>query len=110
MRYVRFKFRCSILISGEIIKEMPGLVASGTPCNRGNCNHIKIIQKIPEKPTGKARNQGTAESSHTGHPTHTSETTNVKVQKSFMGNNITCTVRINHGIATKLYVLKTRFI
>jgi hypothetical protein len=32
MRYVRFKFRCSILISGKMIKEMPGLLASGTPC------------------------------------------------------------------------------
>ena len=29
---VRFKFRCNILISGKIIKEMPGSVASGTPC------------------------------------------------------------------------------
>jgi len=28
---VRFKFRCNILISGNIIKEMPGSVASGTP-------------------------------------------------------------------------------
>ena len=30
---VRFKFRCSILISGKIIKEMPGSVASGTHCS-----------------------------------------------------------------------------
>jgi len=29
---VRFKFRYSILISGKIIKEMPGSVASGTHC------------------------------------------------------------------------------
>jgi len=29
---VRFKFRCNILISGKIIKEMPGSVASGTHC------------------------------------------------------------------------------
>ena len=29
---VRFKFRCNILISGKIIKEMPGSIASGTPC------------------------------------------------------------------------------
>jgi len=29
---VRFKFRCNILIGGKIIKEMPGLVASGTHC------------------------------------------------------------------------------
>jgi len=28
----RFKFRCNILISGRIIKEMPGSVASGSPC------------------------------------------------------------------------------
>jgi len=29
---VRLKFRCNILISGKIIKEMPGSVASGTFC------------------------------------------------------------------------------
>jgi len=29
---VRFKFRFNILISGKIIKEMPGSVASGTSC------------------------------------------------------------------------------
>jgi len=29
---VRFKFRCNILVSGKIIKEMPALVASGTRC------------------------------------------------------------------------------
>ena len=29
---VRFKFRCNILISGKIIKELPGLVGSGTSC------------------------------------------------------------------------------
>jgi len=28
---VRFKFRCNILISGKIIKEIPVSVASGTP-------------------------------------------------------------------------------
>jgi hypothetical protein len=32
MRSVRFKFRCNILISGKIMKEMPGSVASETPC------------------------------------------------------------------------------
>ena len=29
---VRFKFRCNILISGKIIKEIPGSVTSGTYC------------------------------------------------------------------------------
>ena len=32
MKQVHFKFRCNILISGKIIKEIPGSVASGTPC------------------------------------------------------------------------------
>jgi hypothetical protein len=45
-----------------------------------NWNHLKIIQKIPEPHTGKARNQETAENSHIGHCTHTSESTDVKVQ------------------------------
>ena len=31
MSAVCFKFRYNILISGKIIKEMPGSVASGTP-------------------------------------------------------------------------------
>ena len=29
---VRFKIHCNVLISGKIIKEMPGSVASGTYC------------------------------------------------------------------------------
>jgi len=33
MRQLLFKFRCNILISGKIIKEMPGSVASGTLCS-----------------------------------------------------------------------------
>jgi len=32
MSVVRFKFRFNVLISGKIIKEMPGSVASGTLC------------------------------------------------------------------------------
>ena len=34
---------------------------------------IIIIQKIPEQHTRKARNQGTTETNHIGHSTHTSE-------------------------------------
>jgi len=51
---------------------------SDTSANRGNCNYLKITLKIPEQHTGKARNEGI------GHCTHTSETTNVKVQKRFI--------------------------
>jgi len=32
MRSVRLKFSCNFPISGKIIKEMPGSVASGTLC------------------------------------------------------------------------------
>jgi len=39
---VRFKFHCNILISGKIIKEMPGSVASGTPYIMTNFN-INIL-------------------------------------------------------------------
>ena len=48
--------------------------------NRGNWNHLKIIQKIPEQYTGKALNQATTENSHMRHCTHTLESSNVKVQ------------------------------
>jgi len=41
---------------------------------------IIIISIIPEKNTGKARNQVTTESSQILHRTHASESTDVKVQ------------------------------
>jgi hypothetical protein len=51
----------------------------------GIWNYLKIIQKIPEQHSGKARNQGTAENSHMGHCTHTAESTNIKVQNIHHG-------------------------
>ena len=48
---------------------------------RGNWNHLKVIQTISEQRTGKARNQATTKKSHTGYCTHTSECTDIKVQK-----------------------------
>ena len=33
MNVLLFKFRCNIFIGVRIIKEMPGSVASGTPCS-----------------------------------------------------------------------------
>ena len=52
-----------------------------TSNSKGNWNHLRIIQKIPEQHSMKARNQGTTEDSHTGYGTHTSESTDVQVQK-----------------------------
>jgi hypothetical protein len=45
-----------------------------------NWDHFRITQTIPEQHTGKARNQGSTNNSHTGHCTHTLECTNVQVQ------------------------------
>ena len=42
MREVRFKFRCNILISSKIIKEMPGSLASGTPCINTTGNALSL--------------------------------------------------------------------
>ena len=33
MRLIQFKFRCDTFIRVKVIKEMPGKVASGTPCS-----------------------------------------------------------------------------
>ena len=48
--------------------------------NKGDWNHFKITQTIPEKHKRKARNQGTTENSHIGHCTQTAGSANVKVQ------------------------------
>ena len=42
---------------------------SDTSNDRGNLNHLKIIQKMPEQRTGKARNQGTEKTATLG-PAH----------------------------------------
>jgi len=42
---VRFKFRCNILISGKIIKEMPGSVTSGTYC----IQYCRVLRKVIRK-------------------------------------------------------------
>ena len=40
MSVVCVKFHCNVLISGKIIKEMTGSVASGTLCISGNNSHF----------------------------------------------------------------------
>jgi hypothetical protein len=52
-----------------------------TSNNRDNWNYLKIIYKIFEQHTVKARNQGTAENIHIGPITHTLQSTNVKSTK-----------------------------
>jgi len=51
-----------------------------TSNSRGDWDYFNVIQKIREQHSRKTLNQGTPENSHIGHCTHTSESTNVKVQ------------------------------
>jgi len=51
-----------------------------TSNKRGNWNHLKIIQTIPKRRTKKAQNPGTADNSHIGHCTYTSECMCTEVQ------------------------------
>jgi hypothetical protein len=46
---------------------------------------VKIIHKILEQGTVKARNQVITENSHVGHCAHTSESATVKVQNIYHG-------------------------
>jgi len=59
--------------------------------NRGSLDHPRITQEIPEQHIAKARNQGTAKNSSTGHCTLASEIIDVKFKTLNMGNDITCT-------------------
>ena len=49
---VRFKFRCNILITGKIIKEMSGSVASGTHCIKDFLakNNVTTLERAPYSP------------------------------------------------------------
>jgi len=58
-------------------------------CKRGNWNHLKLIYKVPQQRTGKARIQGTTQNSHIGHCVHTAGSTDVNVQNIFKHWEIT---------------------
>jgi len=74
----------------------------------GNWNNLKIIQTISEQHTRKAINQGTAENSHIGNCTHTSESANVKIQIIFhMRNNITWSTNYKYRSTATPHTLET---
>jgi hypothetical protein len=56
--------------------------------NSSNWNHFKILQKILEQRTGKARYQGTTENNYIGHSAHTAESANVEAQKSLIWQTV----------------------
>jgi hypothetical protein len=66
------------------VQRMWNVQTKVTPVITGNWNHFKILQKIHEQHTRKARNQGTTENSYIGHSTHTADSTNVVAQKSLI--------------------------
>ena len=85
-------------------------IKSDTSNNRGNWNHLKIIQTVPQKHTEKARIKELQKNSDSGHCTHTSQSTNVKVQNIFnMRNNITCSAHCKYRTGAKLYTLQRWF-
>jgi hypothetical protein len=43
LNHDRFKFHCNILISGKIIKELPGFVSSGTPRSGFNPAWMQMV-------------------------------------------------------------------
>jgi hypothetical protein len=79
--------------------------------NRGNWYHFKILQKVLEQRTGKARYQGTTENSYIGHSTHTAGSANVEAQKDFnIADSVLRTINNTSGIAVALYTLETGFV
>jgi hypothetical protein len=61
-----------------------------------NWNRLKITQTIPEQRTGKTRNPGTTQTSHTGPCTHTADSAKYKTY-------LTCeiTLRVAQTVNTK---------
>ena len=62
------------------IQRMWNVKTKVIPVIIGATGTISVIQKIREQRTRKTWSQGTAENSHIGHCTRTSESTNVKIQ------------------------------
>ena len=67
--------------------------------NRGKGNHLKIIQKIPQPHSGKARTQGTTRNSHIGHCTHTAGSANVKYRTHNMCNKAATAHTTNRAVS-----------
>ena len=81
---------------------------SDTGNKKGDWNHLKITQTIPELHNRKVRNQGTTKNSHIEHCTQTAGSADVKVQNILHGrNNTTCSTDCTYRTAATLYTLET---
>ena len=84
---------------------------SDTGNNRGDWDHFKIGQTVPDQHSAKGRIKVPAKNSHSGHCTQTAESAGVKAQNIFHGrNNITCSTHDTYKIAAKMYTLETWFV
>jgi hypothetical protein len=84
---------------------------SDTGNDRGDWNHFKITQTIPEQHNRKARNKGTIKNSLIGHYTRTAGIANVKVQTIFnVRSNIACTTNCKYRTDGTVYTLETWFV
>jgi len=94
-----------IINSGHVGCEVKSDISN----NRGNWNHFKIIQTVPQQHTEKARikelqKTATVDTAHIH--THTSQSANVKVQNIFnTRNNIKCSAHCKYRTGAKLYTL-----
>ena len=68
-----------------VIQHMWNKKQNITGNNRDNRNRFKIVHKIPEQCTEKARNQGTTKNSNIEHWAHTMKSTNIKLQNTQHG-------------------------
>ena len=81
---------------------------SDTSNNRGNWSHLRIFQTVPEQHTREAHNRGTTKNGHIGQCTHTTGSSNVRVQNIFhMRRNIACSTNCKYRTAATLYTLET---
>jgi hypothetical protein len=67
-----------------------------------NWNYFKIIDKVHKQHTWKSL--GTKENGYIGHCGLASKSSNVRVQKFIMGNNIICTIHCDHRTAALFQV------
>ena len=82
-----------------------------TGIDRGDWNHLKTTQTIPELHIGKAQNRGITETGHIVHCTDTAGSAGVKVQNILHGrNNITCSRDRKYRTAATLCTIQTRFV
>jgi hypothetical protein len=71
--------------------------------NKGNWNHLKIIQKIRKQHTGKARHQDTTKNSQFDTTCIFRKVLMYKYKTFIIINSIKCTTHSNHSTALNMF-------